>query len=114
MRKKTVRIVTSVVLVIFISSSFVSDAFAQSPVKKLGRGLANVFTGFLELPANIVDVADEEGFIGAMSYGLVKGIAMTFLRTGVGVYETVTFLIPLPWDYEPILEPEFMMSEDNF
>ena len=114
MKKEFTRILVFLILVTLISGSFAQHAFAQTAVRKLGRGLANVFTGFLELPQNIVDVAKDEGAIAAVTYGIARGMAMSFLRTGVGLYETVTFLIPLPWDYEPILEPEFMMGEENY
>lgn len=107
-------ILITIVIIAFISGSFVPAAFAQTPIRKLGRGLANIFTGVLEVPLNIVSVAEEEGFVAATTYGVVKGLALTFLRTGVGFYETVTFLIPLPFHYEPVLEPEFLMSEENF
>lgn len=114
MQHKIKKMVVTFVLLLFISGSFTPDLFAQGPLRKLGRGFANVITGFLELPINIVDAAEEEGFIAAITYGIVKGLAMTVLRMGVGVYETTTFLIPLPWRYEPILEPEFLMSEENY
>ncbi len=101
-------------ILIFVSGSLAPDIFAQSPVRKLGRGIANTFTGFLELPANIASAAEEEGYIAAVTYGVVKGLALSVLRTGIGLYETFSFLIPLPWGYEPIIEPEFMMGEDSF
>ena len=113
-KMKIERLLITILIFAFLSSYFTVDAFAQSPIRKLGRGLANVLTGFLELPAGIVDAAEEEGYIAAVSYGVVKGLAMSLLRTGVGLYETVTFLIPLPFRYEPIIEPEFLMSDENF
>jgi len=112
--KKAFRLLVVVLLLTFIAGSFAENSFAQSPVRKLGRGLANTFFGFLEFPRNIVDVAEEDGALASITYGFAKGLAMSFLRTGIGVYETVTFLIPLPFRYEPILEPEFMMGEENY
>jgi len=114
MKDKAKRLAVFIVITLFISGMIAPEIFAQTPIRKLGRGLANFGTGILELPYNVVDVAEEEGYLAAVTYGVVKGIAMSLLRMGVGAYETVTFLIPLPWRYEPILEPEFMMSEDNF
>lgn len=114
MKGRVKRLVVIFVLLSLVSGSLATGVFAQDPIRKLGRGLANLSTGFLEVPINIVDAAEEEGFIAATTYGLVRGLAMALLRTGIGVYETVTFLIPLPWRYEPILEPEFLMSEERF
>lgn len=111
---KVKRLIAVFVILAFVSGVFAPASFAQNPVRKLGRGLANIATGILELPINIVEAADEDGYIAAATYGVVKGLAMIFLRTGVGLYETVTFLIPLPFHYEPILEPEFLMSDEQF
>ena len=102
------RIIIILVLFAFIWGSFAPALFAQSPVRKLGRGLANILTGFLELPLNIVTAAEEEGYIAAVTYGVVKGLAMSVLRTGVGIYEVTSFLIP---SYKPLIEPEFLMGD---
>ena len=34
-----------------------------------------------------------------LGMGLVKGVGMTVLRGGVGIYETLTFPFPYPKDY---------------
>ena len=93
MRNMISKIVVVFLIIAFISSSCAGSAYAQTPIRKLGRGIANMFTGFLELPQGIVDVAEEEGAAAAVTYGVTKGVAMSVLRTGVGMYEIVTFLI---------------------
>lgn len=82
------------------------------PLRKLGRGVANMATGVLELPSHIVSVTEEDGYVAGVTYGIVKGLAMSLLRTVVGVYETLTFAVPLPFHYEPILEPEFLLGNE--
>ena len=53
--------------------------------------------------------------MAASTWGVLKGIGMSCLRLGVGVYETVTFPIPAPKGYVPILkDPEFMFEEQNW
>jgi len=108
------KVIVVFVLFSMVLASLPLEAMAQTPVRKFGRGLANIATGILELPLNIVDAADDEGYIAAVTYGVVKGLAMSVLRIGVGVYETATFIIPLPFHYEPILEPEFLMGEEAY
>ena len=108
---KTLRISVIILLSAMLAGLIAEPTYAQSPVRKLGRGLANTFFGILEFPKAIVDVNEEDGALGAITYGVAKGMALAFLRTGIGIYETVTFLVPLPWRYEPIIEPEFMMSD---
>lgn len=71
--------------------------------EKLGRGLSNTFGGWLEVPYNIdkhYAPGDTGGsFFTGAAHGLFKGL----VRTGVGLYETVTFFLPYPEDYAPIL-----------
>ena len=61
MKEKVKKILVVAIFILFITGSFAPDLFAQTPIRKLGRGLANTFTGFLELPQNIVDAAEDDG-----------------------------------------------------
>lgn len=80
--------------------------------KKLGRGLVNVATGWIELPKNIYDTSVETNNpLMGITYGTLKGVGMTVVRTGAGAYDVATFLFPVPADYKPILEPEFVFEE---
>ena len=76
------------------------------PADKLGRGLANMVTGVLALPGSIAEGAHENGASGA-AVGLGKGIARTIARELAGVYEFVTFPLPAPRGYRPILDPPY-------
>lgn len=71
--------------------------------EKLGRGLSNTLFGFLEIPLNIHErysVSDTAGsWLTGAAYGTFKG----FVRTGVGLYEVVSFPLPYPEDFAPIL-----------
>jgi len=109
MRSKIVKELVSVTVILAILS-VCSPVFADTPLRKLGRGVANIGTGVLELPINIVAVTEEDGYVAGVTYGIVKGLAWSVLRTMVGVYEVVTFPIPFPQDYEPVLEPEFLLG----
>ncbi len=100
-----------VCLVITAMLGMASYSYAQDPAKKLGRGLANILTGWVELPKNIYDTSVEENVLSGLTMGLAKGVGMSIVRTGAGVYETVTFPFPIPEDYQPVLEPEFVFSE---
>lgn len=82
--------------------------FAQDPFTKLGRGVANTLTGWVELPKNIYHTSVEDNAFAGITLGLAKGAGMTIVRTGAGIYEIVTFPFPLPENYKPILEPEYV------
>ena len=84
-------------------------AFAEGDVdksvRKLGRGVVNMATGWLELPLQTGSgMSNAEGPQG-LFLGLGKGVVWTLLRTAAGIYDTATFFIPLPNDYEPLLQP---------
>ncbi|NQT22360.1 MAG: exosortase system-associated protein, TIGR04073 family [Candidatus Omnitrophica bacterium] len=101
------------VLALIVSLSTIS-AYADSPIKKLGRGLCNIVSSPLELLQGIQDANNEGGFLAAFTWGVLKGLFQTGVRAGVGVYEVVTFPIPFPKDFEPILEnPEFFGEEKD-
>lgn len=87
-----------------------STCFAESPTSKLGRGVANVLTGWMELPKNVYETSVEENAFSGLTVGLAKGVGMTIVRTGAGIYETVTFPFPIPENYLPVLEPEFVFA----
>jgi len=110
--------IATVIVLILCSTAIALPVFAQegSVVEKMGkkllRGIANVATGWVELPKNIYDTSVEtDNPLMGITYGTLKGIGMTVVRTGAGAYDVVTFLFPLPEDYEPILEPEFVFEE---
>lgn len=102
------KIIAILVITLLISSV----AFADGPVKKLGRGLANIVTCPLEILKGISDANTESGPIAAGTFGVLQGIFNTGLRAVIGVYEVVTFPIPIPRDYSPILtNPEFFLED---
>ena len=66
-----------------------------------------------EIPKSIQDIFYEEGPLAAVTYGILDGIYKCTLRTVAGAYEVITFPIPFPADYAPIVEPEFLFSPDD-
>jgi putative exosortase-associated protein (TIGR04073 family) len=90
-----------------------SDEIASGPLKKLGRGIANMGTCPLELLKGMEAAKQENGWFAAVTWGILQGTFNTAKRLVVGAYEVITFPIPLPEDYKPILtDPEFMWDED--
>ncbi len=90
------------------------DNITKGPIKKLGRGVSNLVTCPLEFTKGIGDAKDERGIFAAMTWGVLQGTFNIVKRAMVGVYEIVTFPIPLPRDYKPILtDPEFFLQKDH-
>lgn len=76
----------------------------QGPIRKLSRGLANMTTGFTEVYSSLDQANDDEGSSAMFSYGIVRGLARTLTRFGVGLYEVVTFPFPTTrGSYGPVL-----------
>ncbi len=78
---KTFTRLALVVIGMGVILNMATPSYAQDATKKLGRGLVNILTGWIELPKNI--------------------------------YETVTFPFPLPQEYKPILEPEYVLEKSK-
>lgn len=72
---------------------------------KLGRGVSNVFLGWTEIPLNVEKWYSAHDTGGSFFNGLAHGIFRGFARTGIGFYETLTFFLPYPEHYAPILPP---------
>ena len=70
---------------------------------KGGRGLANFFGGWLEIPLNMHQRYSTHDTAGSLFTGLAYGVLKGVVRTGVGAYEAVTFFLPYPEDFAPIL-----------
>jgi putative exosortase-associated protein (TIGR04073 family) len=118
----------SLVLLFILSSvCFAPQCFAEEgssgPFEKLGRGVANIAFGPLELIQQPLDVAEEKGNIAALTYGLFRGIGMTVARVVVGVIDITTFLMPLPgctddpedigWGYGPMMRPAWVIDKEH-
>ena len=79
--------------------------------RKLGRGLANVAFGWMEIFKGISEVNAKENWVAALTWGPVYGGANALSRTATGLYETATFPFPGPEHYEPIIQPEFVLDK---
>ena len=90
------------------------DYTGQNPIRKLGRGLANVVTAPLELFVAIQDIGTHEGPIAGIFVGTFYGVTAVIEREAAGLVEIVTFPVPLPHvGFEPIVEPEFVFGSDE-
>ena len=79
-----------------------------TPLHKLERGVINIITSPVELPASMLSVADEKGEIFGFFIGAAEGVFTTLFRALSGLYDTATFLIP---SYsKPIMQPEYALQ----
>ncbi len=99
------RIFLSFLFLILMSSR---DSFAmdRNPVIKFARGIENILDSPLEFPIQYVRLLNQ-GQSGMISFiaGAVYGTGAMIGRIAGGAVEAVTFLIPAPPHYEPLMKP---------
>lgn len=114
--KMTVIILTILLGGLILTNSYADDltrskSEAANMMHKLGRGLVNVFTGWIEIPKNIaVEWKKNDPFSGFI-IGMFKGFGWGWGRTLCGVYDVFTFPLPIPEAYTPLMEPEFILPD---
>ncbi len=111
-------LVVGIVMMAVVFSS--TNVLASNPMDKLGRGIANIAFGPLELLIKPYDTNNDKGAIAALTAGVVRGVCYTIARECVGVVDVVTFLVPLPgcsddpmsseYGYGPIMTPEWVID----
>ena len=103
---KKIVLLTLVVMLAVSMTAFAADD--QNAGTKLARGGANFLAGWLEFPKQIYTVSrDQNAYIG-LTYGTVKGLYEGIARTGMGLFETVTCVVP---PYEKVfIEPEYVFD----
>lgn len=90
-----------------------AEEIVQDMASKLSRGVFNVLSGWGEVPRQMVKSGREQGWWAAVPIGVPAGLFMTVVRTGVGAFETITFLAPVDDSYGPLIEPGFVWQRDS-
>ena len=89
---------------------------ADTPFEKLQRGGVSVLTAPIEMiketRAYWIEGSAKTYHISAWLFcGAMKGIVMTAARAGSGVWDIVTFAVPVPKGYSPLLKPDSVFDE---
>lgn len=87
------------------------DEKDQNAWTKLGRGAGNVLFGWCEIFRQPALMSKDHDPTTAFLGGAPKGLLFAAGRMVVGAYEVVTFPIPAPEGYEPIIVPETAIYE---
>ena len=82
-------------------------------VSKLGRGIINVFTGWVEIPKRVIETSHSSGAAAGWTWGLLRGFGHGFVRTAAGLYEVFTFPVPQPADYASVIHPEYVFVDEG-
>ncbi len=85
----------------------------RKAMEKLGRGLINLITGWVEVPKRMDETNKRSSLGPALTIGLLRGLGHGFVRTTAGAYEIVTFPFPAPPGYQPIIHPEYVFTQES-
>lgn len=102
--KKTIQALFMVSVIFLAAPSLaLADEYPDKVLEKLGNGLANAVTGFVEIPKTITIVGNRDGVIHGVTVGFIKGIAYTVGRSLSGAFDIATFLVPTTPFVKPAL-----------
>jgi len=97
----------------WINSNVYEDNAFVLAFDKLGRGVLNTAFGVVEIPKQIVKRANDTGCASGYISGIFVGTGYFLLREMAGIYEIVTFPIPVPGHYAPVIDPLLGYRPDN-
>ena len=79
---------------------------------KFTRGFINIVTGWVEIPKRVQETSYNSGAAAGYTWGILRGIGHGFIRTLAGCYELLTFPFPAPPGYEPVIQPEYIFTNE--
>ncbi len=95
----------------FSSTGDDAQGYAIGSGMKLGRGIVNASTGWVEFFRGIYDKTIEHDPVTGLVYGSLYGTGMVLVRTLSGAYEAGTFLFPTPSKFKSTISPEFVWQD---
>lgn len=98
------------------SEEITTTVYHSRASMKILSGVANVTTGWMELPKNIVLWCQKDNSIlVGFPEGLLWGIVHTASRTGSGIVDLVTFWLPtFPTPNPPFIWTDFSQESDYY
>lgn len=90
------------------------SGYADGSTRKLGRGVCNVVTAPLELIRTPYLVTQQDGSMAGATIGLIQGFGAVVSRELAGVVEMVTFFLPFPNGFNPLVKPEFIYAHGDW
>lgn len=81
-------------LFFFSPQAAMAEDYPEKAGQKLTNGFANATTGFLEIPKTMMVDSQSNGPAYGMTFGFIKGFWNAVFRTGSGIFDVATFMIP--------------------
>lgn len=114
LRRWTFATLLTLALTAMGTSAWAAGSTAERIALKAARGVDNTVLGLVaEWPKTIYYESKAHGVPYGATVGAVQGLAVGVFRTGVGLFELLTFPVPVPSDYRPILSPQFSLEPEE-
>jgi len=84
-----------------------TESYGEIVGRKLANGLANITTGVVEIPKNIIIVNNQSNFAYGFVGGTFKGLLNMAGRMGVGIIDLISAPIPT----YPIVYPNYVWED---
>lgn len=94
-------------LFLFSSQAVAGSGYISNSGEKFVNGVANVATGVIELPKNIILTTQNDGIAHGVTVGIVTGVMHTVARTIIGALDVVTFMVPT----QPSIRPNYVWED---
>jgi putative exosortase-associated protein (TIGR04073 family) len=83
------------------------EQYPSNLEQKLGAGLVNTATGWMELVKSPVAITKKGGIGWGMTLGPVMGVVNTVGRTACGIFDLITFVLPT----KPLVNPPMIWQD---
>ncbi len=93
----------------FSPQAAMAEGYPEKAGEKLTNGVANAATGFLEFPKTVIVDSQSQGPAYGMTFGLIKGMWNAIFRTGLGIFDVATFIIPT----KTLVSPKVIWQDFN-
>ena len=85
-------------------------SYTNTPVNKLERGVINMATFWLELPAEVAKVSEEQDPAAGFTVGMANGVLTSAVRGVTALYDTATLNLAFFTSYTYIISYNRKMS----
>lgn len=84
-----------------------SRGYAATVGEKFGSGVANMATGWVEIPKTMYTSSVKDGLLSGLTLGFFKGMLNTMGRSALGASDMFTALIPT----KPMITPPLIWQD---
>jgi len=83
------------------------EDYPRNVGEKLGNGIANIVTGFVEIPKTMIVTSNNDGVAYGVTNGFFIGLVHAVGRTVSGAIDVATFVVPTT----PLVEADYIWQD---